>query len=216
MLKRSLNLIPNRQELYRAKLMFYLFLASLGMFFLGSLLTYMLIRYQSFQPHPDAIEGTPMSMGPDSYVPLEIPISFWVSTLVLVAVSFFLQKAVWSVQRERQGEFRQWLKLSLIGALLFVVIQTFGMHDLFSQHFSTSDGSTKVYGMSFVMAFLHALHVLGGMIFLGYIIVQAQRNRYDHERHWAVDHCASYWHFLDVVWVCMLVTFLVAEQPSVL
>ena len=82
---------------------------------------------------------------------------------------------------------------------------------LLSQHFSVSDGSNKIYGMSFTLSFIHALHVIGGMVFLGYVIFQASRNRYDHERHWAVDHCASYWHFLDIVWACMLVTFFVAR-----
>lgn len=211
MLKQNLQVIPSRKELYRAKLVFYLFLASLGMFFVGSLITYLIIRHQSFQPHPDAIEGTPMAMGPQSYVPLEIPASFWISTLILIAVSYFLQRSVWAVQRERLLEFRKWLYWSLVGSLVFVGIQSFGMYDLFAEHFSQVDGSTKVYGMSFVMAFIHALHVLGGMIFLGYIIYQAHRDKYDHERHWAVDHCASYWHFLDVVWACMLITFLVAE-----
>jgi len=49
------------------------------------------------------------------------------------------------------------------------------------------------------------------MVFLGYVTRQAFRGKYDHERHWAVDHCASYWHFLDVVWACMLITFVIAR-----
>jgi cytochrome c oxidase subunit 3 len=61
------------------------------------------------------------------------------------------------------------------------------------------------------MAFLHALHVIGGMGFLGFVMVQAARQRYDHERHWTVDNCASYWHFLDAVWIIMLVTFFIAR-----
>jgi cytochrome c oxidase subunit 3 len=63
--------------------------------------------------------------------------------------------------------------------------------------------------MSFTLSLIHVLHVAGGIIFLGYIITQAFRNRYDHERHWAVDHCAGYWHFLDVVWIMMLALFMV-------
>ena len=35
MLKQSLLLVPARRDLYQAKLVFYLFLASLGMFFSG-------------------------------------------------------------------------------------------------------------------------------------------------------------------------------------
>jgi cytochrome c oxidase subunit 3 len=210
MLKKTINLVPARQNLYQAKLVFYLFLASLGMFFLASMITYLVIRSQAFKPIPDAVPGGILTQGPDIYESLTLPISFWVSTVLLVLVSVFLQRACWLVQREKQTGFRYWLVWSLAGALVFVLIQSFGMADLATQHFSKTDGSTKVYGMSFTLAFIHALHVLGGMVFLGFVIYQAFRDRYDHERHWAVDHCASYWHFLDVVWACMLITFVVA------
>jgi cytochrome c oxidase subunit 3 len=69
----------------------------------------------------------------------------------------------------------------------------------------------KIYGMSFTLSFIHALHVFGGMIFLGFVIKNAYLERYDHERHWTVDNCASYWHFLDVVWACMLITFVISR-----
>lgn len=211
MLKNSINLIPARKQLYQAKLMFYLFLASLAMFFIASMITYLVIRQQAFTGHPDALPNSAMAGGPERFKPLTIPMSFWVSTGALVFVSYFLQKAVWSVQKQQLSKMRMWLGWSLLGAVAFVAIQSFGMVDLLNQHFSSSDGSTKVFGMSFTLSFIHVLHVAGGMIFLGYVIYQAARDRYDHERHWAVDHCASYWHFLDAVWVCMLATFLVAS-----
>jgi cytochrome c oxidase subunit 3 len=210
MLKQSINLIPARRDLYQAKMVFYLFLASLGMFFIASLVTYLIIRVQAFRPIADAVPGSILTQGPEIYLPLKLPVTFWISTMVLVLVSVFLQRACWLVHREKQVGFRRWLIWGLLAAVAFTLIQSFGMVDLLSQHFSQSDGSTKVYGMSFTLAFIHALHVLGGMIFLGFVIFQAFRNRYDHERHWAVDHCASYWHFLDVVWACMLITFVVA------
>ncbi len=211
MLKQSINLVSARPDLYQAKMVFYLFLASLGTFFVASLITYLVIRSHAFSPIPDAIPGSFLTQGPKVYQPLTLPVSFWISTAVLVLVSVLLQRACWLVHRERQTDFRRWLILSLVAAIVFVLIQMFGLSDLLSQHFSKPDGSMKVYGMSFTLAFIHALHVLGGMVFLGFIIYQAFRNRYDHERHWAVDHCASYWHFLDVVWACMLITFVVTQ-----
>lgn len=211
MLKNSINLIPARKQLYQAKLVFYLFLASLAMFFVASLITYLIIRQQAFTGHPDALPNSAMSGGPNRFEPLIIPTSFWVSTAALVFVSYFLQQAVWSVQKQQLSRMRMWLGWSLLGSVIFVAIQSSGMVDLWGQHFSSTDGSTKIFGMSFTLSFIHVIHVVGGMIFLGYVIYQAARDRYDHERHWAVDHCASYWHFLDVVWVCMLATFLVAS-----
>jgi heme/copper-type cytochrome/quinol oxidase subunit 3 len=179
MLKNSINLIPARKQLYQAKLMFYLFLASLGMFFIASLITYLIIRQQAFTGHPDALPDSAMSGGPERYQSLTIPMSFWVSTGALIFVSYFLQKAVWSVQKQQLSKMRMWLAWSLLGAVAFVAIQSFGMVDLLNQHFSSSDGSTKVFGMSFTLSFIHVLHVAGGMIFLGYVIYQAARDRYD-------------------------------------
>ena len=211
MLKQSITLVPARHDLYKAKMAFYLFLASLGMFFIASLITYLIIRGQAFSQNPDAVPGSILTQGPKVYQPLVLPTSFWVSTLVLVLVSVFLQRACYLVHREKQTEFRRYLIWSLFAGLAFTVIQAFGMYDLLAQHFSQADGSAKIYGMSFTLSFIHALHVLGGMIFLGFVIRQAYRDRYDHERHWAVDHCASYWHFLDVVWACMLITFVLTR-----
>jgi len=211
MLKPSLTMNPSRREHYQAKFVFLLFLASLGMFFIGSLITYLTIRQQAFNPIPDAVPGSILDKGPEVYQTLQIPMSFWISTIALIFVSFFLQRACWTIHRERQSEFQRWLLLSWVAALAFTFIQGFGLAHLLTQHFSVSDGSMKVYGMSFALSLIHALHVLGGMAFLGFVIYQARRERYDHERHFAVDNCANYWHFLDVVWVCMLAVFLLAK-----
>ena len=67
--------------------------------------------------------------------------------------------------------------------------------------------SNGVVGMVVVLAILHALHVLGGVIALFIVAVGSLRGRYDHERHWPVDFAAQYWHFLDLVWICMLISF---------
>lgn len=211
MLKQSIHLLPARQKLYQAKLGFYLFLASLGMFFLGSLITYLIIRDQAFSPIPNAIPNSIATMGPEAYAPLKVPISFWVSTVLLVLVSYMLHRACFMVRRERQQEFRFFLVASAIAATAFVIIQFFGLAHLLGEHFSKADGSMKVYGMSFTLSLLHALHVIGGLIFLGFVIQNAWQEQYDHERHWTVDNCASYWHFLDVVWAVMLVTFVITR-----
>ncbi len=208
MLKHTLQYATGRRELHQAKWFFYIFIASLGMFFAGSLVTYLRVRYHSYYPATDAVPGSTYAMGPKFYAPMQVPIAFWLSSLVLVLHSFLMQRAVNSVRREHQIEFRKYLLFSWWSAMLFALVQAIGMGSLWVKHFAENyDGSTKVFGMSFVLSFLHALHVLGGLIFLAYVIYRAFRGRYDHERHWAVDNCAGYWHFLGIVWMAMLVTF---------
>ncbi len=194
----SIKLIASRGDVYRAKLIFYLFLASLAVFFCAGLVSYGVIRSQSFQPISR------------EYLALKLPTSFWVSTIALVGISGFLQRAVWCIRREYQTAFRRWLLAAWVAAVAFLAIQSSGMHELWVEHFAARDGSTKVFGICFTMAFLHALHVVGGLVFLGWVIVQGYRGRYDHERNYAVEHCAAYWHFLDIVWLSMLAMFLVA------
>ncbi len=217
MLKQSINLVPARPAMYQAKLVFYMFLGSLTMFFVASLITYCIVRTQAFNDVQLAYDFETDSLKPieRSYQPLHLPTVFWSSTTLLIAISFFLQRACWLVHREYQDRFRRCLVWAWVAAVAFVVIQSFGMVQLLNDHFGRSigdyDGSTKVYGMTFTLAFIHALHVLGGILFLAFVIRQSFRNRYDHERHWAVDHCTSYWHFLDVVWVTMLIVFVSAS-----
>ena len=139
------------------------------------------------------------------------PAVVWLSTGLLLVVGYLLERAAWHVRREMQPGFRSALRLAFWAGLLFTVVQAVGLCGLLVQHFAEIDGSTKAYGMSFTISFVHALHVLGGVVFLGWVWYQAERGRYDHERHWAVNHCAGYWHFLDIVWVAMLVTFLLTR-----
>lgn len=198
MLKQSLNLIPARRDHFKATVFFYWFMASLAMFFMASLLTYIIIRTQSFQP----IQR--------DYVPLTMPQSFWLSTFFLLATSILLERTCWLVRRQKK-DFAQWLIAASVTAILFLIVQTFALMYLVDQHFQATDGSTKVFGMSFVLAFLHALHVVGGLVYISYILVNTLRNRYDHERFWAIKYCAGYWHFLDIVWFAMLITFAITR-----
>ena len=198
MLKESLNLVSARRDHYKATVFFYWFMASLAMFFIASLLTYIIVRTQSFNP----IQR--------EYVRLSMPQSFWLSTLFLLGTSIVLERAVWLVRRQKPV-FKTWLVAAGISAILFVCVQTDALIYLFNQHYMASDGSTKVFGMSFVLALLHALHVIGGLAYIGFIIVNSRRGRYDHERFWAIKYCAGYWHFLDLVWLAMLVTFAITR-----
>ncbi len=199
MLKNNFATLPSRPEAYRAKLLLYLFLASLGMFFAASLISYCVIRNHAFD---DPVR---------QYVPLYLPITFWISTVLLIGVSVCMHRSCMLVRCQKIKAFRTWLVAASGIAFLFFVVQGLGMKSLFDTHFSTTDGSTKSYGICFTLAFVHAMHVLGGVIYLGFVLRGTLSEKFDHECHWAVDNCASYWHFLDVVWIAMLITFIVAK-----
>lgn len=200
MLKKSWMFMTARRDLYRSKLVFHLFLLSLAVFFAAGMIGYLLIRENSIRQAARV-----------PYLSLRVPFCFWLSTAILLFVSLSLHRAVDAVHRNRMRTFFRALLVAMIAAFSFTCVQAIGLQQLLAVHLSASDGSTLPFGMCFTMAFLHSLHVIGGLAFLGFVIAQALQQRYDHERHWTVDNCASYWHFLDAVWVVMLLTFAFAR-----
>lgn len=53
----------------------------------------------------------------------------------------------------------------------------------------------------FLMTGMHAIHVLSGVIFILIVWNLGRRGHFSAERHWGVEACAIYWHFVDLVWI---------------
>ncbi len=170
----------------------YLFLLSLLMFFLGSIVLYALYAYWRRDD-------------PQSQIPL--PKTFLLSTACLLLISGLVHCATRSIDREKRFATMILLAVSAVAAMVFMAVQFWSMSQMLGGPAMVRGLGKGVVGMVFVLAFLHALHVAGGVIALGMVSVRSAQGFYDHERHWPVDFAAQYWHFLDVVWLCMLAVF---------
>lgn len=169
-----------------------LFLVSLFVFFLSSILLYGLYAYWR--------RNDPQSLAP-------LPPAFLLSTACLLLISLMVHAATILVRRERRRATCLLLLSSAIAATLFMGIQFHAMSELLGGPALGGGTGKGVAGMVVVLALLHALHVAGGVVALGIVSTRSLLGRYDHERHWPVDFAAQYWHFLDVVWLCMLAAF---------
>ena len=170
----------------------WLFLGTLLIFFVSSLLLY---GIYAFSRQNDVQSAVPL------------PTSFLTSTACLVGISVLVHWATRAVRRSKIYVTAILLAVSAIAALVFMAVQYTSMRDLLSGPALQGGTGKGVAGMVVVLAFLHALHVAGGIIALGVVSVRSALGKYDHERHWPVDFAAHYWHFLDLVWLCMLATF---------
>lgn len=177
---------------FRAKQGGWLFLGMLLIFFLSSLLLYAL--YAS-------------SRRDDPYSNAPLPWSFLTSTVCLVVISGLVHLATLAIRRDRFFQTTALLSTSSVAAVVFLGIQVFAMSQMLQETTLQAGNGRGLVGMVVVLAFLHALHVAGGVIALGIVAVRAALGRYDHERHFAVDFSAQYWHFLDVIWLAMLASF---------
>jgi len=179
----------------------WLFIAALSMFFAGSLLIYIYIRADRVNPGVNSpINSTPLHV-------LHFPNLLYVSTAIVIAVSVVLHKALTALRREHQPSFRRLVWIAFCGATLFVLVQIPAMLALVQSQEQLRDRGNVLYNLVFVLILVHALHVAGGMIVLWRLSSRASAGLIDHENAYPVRNAAIYWHFLDVVWITMFLTF---------
>lgn len=180
----------------------WIFIASLSVFFVSCTLLYAIYVWLRVAPAEEGIQ------------PFFLPRSFLLTTVNMVAVSVLLHLAVEAVRRERQVDFSRYIVLSFILSLVFFAIQGSALSWMVGQLMRPDASLKNLYGLTFFLVIVHALHVVGGVAGLTFLLFGISRKKYDHERNFPVRFCALYWHFLDVVWLLMLASFALAAYVS--
>ena len=142
---------------------------------------------------------------------LHLPIAFWISTILLFWTSVLLLQAQGLVRVEKQRPFRRRMVLAVVVGALFVSVQSYALWWLLEQQERTATAaSTGSAAFTFVLAFLHAMHVSIALLFLILVTLKSFADRYDHEYYWGVTVCGAFWHVLGFVWMAILMVFLIA------
>lgn len=176
----------------------WLLLGSLGVFFFASILLYVVyiaLRLQSDR----AITQR-----------LVLPWSFLPSTVLLVGVSVCLELGLRAARRDRHRVVKKLVAAACAMGIGFLFVQSDGMNRLLIGLADAPTRNESAYGYTFILAFLHAAHVVGGVVGLWWTARNALADRYDHERTVGLWFCTLYWHFLDIVWLMLLVSFWIA------
>lgn len=131
-----------------------------------------------------------------------LPIVLYANTVVLLASSVTIELARRQLARGREAAFKNmWLLTCGLG-LVFVGGQLLAWRDLRAEGvFLASNPSSSFF---YVLTALHGVHLLGGIFALLYVAFHTwQRTRVSQE---TAAHVASiYWHFMDGLWVFLLV-----------
>jgi cytochrome c oxidase subunit III len=127
-----------------------------------------------------------------------------VLTVVLVSSSVTLQFGVRAIRRDRVRLLLFWVGLTILLGATFLGLQ---LYDYSLLGFSVRDG---IFGSLFyVMTGLHMAHVFGGVVFLVLVLLQGLGGQLRDASHDSLEAGAIYWHFVDVVWICLFTTFYV-------
>ena len=135
------------------------------------------------------------------------PDYFWYSTLSIVLSSITMQMAVRAFKQRSMQQYRILLISTLVLGIAFIVLQSLGFEWMWSHgvRFKGAGAGQFLY----IIAGLHGLHVIGGIIALLYQIMKAFFGSSKNYNAVPVEVVSTYWHFVDVLWIYLLLFFIV-------
>ena len=209
------------------KVMMWFFLLSDAFTFSALLISYGAIRFSSdFWPNANTV----FSAFP-GFEGISLPLMFvTLMTFILIMSSVAIVRAVQEGQRMNRKGVVKWMIWAILGGLAFLGCQAFewthliheGLTFNFNPFHDAGDGTTavchdlancvtgpKTFGnLFFLITGFHGFHVFTGVVFNSIIAMNAAEGKYERRGHYEmVEKVGLYWHFVDLVWVFVFLTF---------
>ena len=142
--------------------------------------------------------------GAPDWVPFHLPPLLFANTAVLLVSSGTLEVARRRLRREAPGG-TMWLSVTLALGVLFVAGQLAAWRDLAAQGVFLATGPSSAF--FYVLTAAHGAHVLGGLAALAYLRHRVRRATLAPLG--TIRAVATYWHFMDGLWLYLLVVLAV-------
>ncbi|MAM14829.1 MAG: hypothetical protein CMF90_04130 [Candidatus Marinimicrobia bacterium] len=175
--------------LYNGKLGIWLFLASEVMLFGGLFSAYIFLR-------------TGVDNWPAGTEYLDVRLAT-LNTLFLISSSVTMVMSWASLKLNDFKKFKFYSGTTLLFAFGFLVIKYFEYSAKFSHVPPYLPSTNNFLGIYFTMTGLHVLHVIGGIVVIGYYFGPGSKMwKADPERFTnRIEIVGLYWHFVDLVWI---------------
>jgi cytochrome c oxidase subunit 3 len=133
--------------------------------------------------------------------PLGLPT---INTALLLASSVTVTIAHHAVRAGERGKAIAYMWASVALGVIFLFCQGYEYYHAYSDlNLKLSSG---VYGSTFFMLTgFHGFHVFLGTLMLLFITLRLQRGHFTADRHFGFEGASWYWHFVDVVWLCLYI-----------
>ncbi len=136
----------------------------------------------------------------------DLPDIFYYSSAIILASSGTL---VWAHRAAMRDEFKQLqlaMGLTAILGIAFLAMQYYGWVYLvdISVYFVGNPSGSFLY----VLTGLHAAHLISGLVFILIVLVRSFKFKVHSKSMVQFQMCATYWHFLDALWLYLFLFLL--------
>jgi cytochrome c oxidase subunit 3 len=126
------------------------------------------------------------------------------NTILLLLSSITLHMAHISLEQDKRTALIVWLEITIVLAGFFLYYQAVEYAHAYQDIGLTLQSG--IYGNTFFMLTgFHGLHVCLGTIFLIVLLFRIAKDHFSPKDHFAFQAGSWYWHFVDVVWLCLFV-----------
>jgi cytochrome c oxidase subunit 3 len=138
----------------------------------------------------------------DDWAPTSLPSLLWWNTVILVISSFTMEQTRRTLNQGLRPASNAWITATSVLGILFLGGQVMAWRQLAGNgiFLSTNPSSSFFY----LLTGAHAVHLIGGLIALSYITLEAWRYRLGPAKRTLVEVTAIYWHFMDGLWIYIL------------
>jgi cytochrome c oxidase subunit III len=138
--------------------------------------------------------------------PQDLPKPLWVSTVLILASSLTYKISLSYLKVDNQRKAKNWLLATTILGAAFISSQILAWLSLVRQGVYVR--SNPYVGFFYILTAVHAVHVVGGIAALGYIVLRTW-NATDSESELKQRKIISgsigwYWHFMDALWIVLV------------
>ena len=131
-----------------------------------------------------------------------LPNTFTYSTLIILLSSIFLYAAKQSLKKNQVTTTTSLLIGALVLGIAFIYSQIQGFNQIIDSGYNFT-GPTSNITMSYIyiIAVVHIIHVLAGIICLIVVIINQLNKKYSSENTLGFDLASTFWHFVDILWL---------------
>jgi cytochrome c oxidase subunit 3 len=143
------------------------------------------------------------------WLDFELPAVLWVSTGILLVSSFTMHWSLVSARKNNLGVLKTALSITTVLGVAFLFTQVVSWNILVDNGVYFSDPSTPSGSFLYVLTGLHGFHLISGIVFLFIVLISSLQYKIHSKNLTRIEICATYWHFLDALWVYLFVFLLI-------
>lgn len=134
-----------------------------------------------------------------------------INTTLLIASSVTLHYAHVAIRNNKRKKFIGGLLGTLLLGIVFIGGQVYEYYEfIIHESFTLTSG---IFASAFFgLTGLHGVHVSLGAVLIGVVTLRGLLGQYSADRHVSVSTASMYWHFVDVVWIFLVVVLYLGAE----